>query len=196
MISNWNSRDPCLQSPGNISLATMPVSQPPPKSVGDLHIPKYTVTFLYITYLDVFWRYIGIPVQWTHEFRLGEFEANLLRLLPGPWRSGRGIESHNKRSVILFFHVILPIWIIIYRQIPFSTSSNISASCRISCRKILIGQFMLSACQHHSCNDSFHDSLHASPVRRPSTSSLKKFSSLISIQRVSVLRARCSRPLF
>jgi hypothetical protein len=52
----------------------------------------------------------------------------------------------------------------------------------------MIGQFMLWACQHHSCNDSFHDSLHASPVRRPSTSSLKKFSSLISIQRVSVLR--------
>jgi hypothetical protein len=175
----------------------MPVSQPPPKLVGGLHIPKYNVTNLYNTYLDVFWRYISIPVQWTHGFRLGEFEANLLWLLPRPWRSGRGIESHDKRSVILFFHVILPIWIIIYHQIPFSTSSNISVSRRIPCRKILIGQFMLSACQHHSCNDYFHDSTHASPVRRPSTSSFKKFSSLsISIQRVRVLQARCSRPLF
>ncbi len=89
MISYWNSHGPCSQSPGNVSSATMPVSQPPPKLVGSLHKPKHNVTYLYNTYLDIFWRYIRIPVQWTPGFHLGEFEANLLWLLPGPWRSGR-----------------------------------------------------------------------------------------------------------
>ncbi len=48
-----NRCDPCSQSPGNFSLATMPVSQPPPKFVGGLHIPKHNVTFLYNICLDI-----------------------------------------------------------------------------------------------------------------------------------------------
>ncbi len=76
MIFYWNSCDPC--SAGNFSLVTMPVSQQHQKLVGDLHIPKHIVIYLYNIHLDICWRYIRIHVQWTHGFHLGKFEANLL----------------------------------------------------------------------------------------------------------------------
>ncbi len=146
MISNWNSRDLCSQTPGNFSLATMPVSNLPPKLVGGLHIPKHNVNYLNNIYLDIFWRHISIPVQWTPGFRLGEFEANLVWLRPGVQDLGYQAETVNhilQDLLFFFFNVFLPILIILYRRIPFPTSSKISSSRRIPCTKILTSQFML-----------------------------------------------------
>ncbi len=153
MISNWNSRGPCSQSPGKFSLATMHVSQPPPELVGGLHIPKHNVPHVYKIYLDVFWRYILILVQWTRGFSLSEFEANLLWLLPGI----QDLENHWQAEAIyhilqdllfIFSHVFLSIWIImIYRRNSFSTSSNISASRIIPCRRNPVYVFGMTTSQ-------------------------------------------------
>ncbi len=136
MISNWNSRGPCWQSPGNISYRLGRLEVAP--KIG--RRPPYTQIQRNLSFSHLFGRILTIYPN--------SYSVNSWILSRQVWDKSALITSRTleirqrhwitwKRSANLSFHVILPLWI--HRRIPFST--NISASRRSPCRKILIGHF-------------------------------------------------------
>ncbi len=151
MISEWNSRGPWSQSPGNVFPANVPVSWPPLKRVRGIHIPKLDLTFIYNKHFDICWQPVRFLVQWTHDFRIDKFSADVLGSLLGYQNQAGAISHKRKRRFLICFcihshsnHVALSNFGF-YSFLIFLLRGMRGIARRVPHRRISIGPLTLSA---------------------------------------------------